>query len=500
MSILFAGVSVFAEDTKHDEASEYITLAISAFYEDKYDLALDYCNKAINIIPEPTFYSLKSKILNYQENYVEAIDALDQALTISPEYGPAYTEKALIYSKLNKFDEFLNCLDQGITAAPGHIPLYMYKAMYLTEVDKNDEAIECYKLGVKNNPKELSLYSQLSYQLFKTGRNDEIIDCLSKIIELNPNNEEALYNIACAYSLLDKPNEALLYLKKSIELSPKNKTLAITDPELANIRTLDGFSALSGVGVYVDGKFLEFDVPPTIEEGRVLLPLRLVFETLNASVEWIDSTKTVKGQMGDITVSLQIGSKTAVVNGAEVKLDVPGKIVNGRTLVPLRFVSESFGADVKWDQDTKTVYVTSADKNTNTTDLSKEDIIEELNASVDILPVDGIFPEPYGLDAKEAKMILVAKSAEDLKLFNSLSKKDKIDYLNNSVQENYGAVLACETIEASFVFDGKMYYRLNTSYDAISEDLELETFKLGMPVNVIEQDFENFTYRYYYSN
>lgn len=500
MSILFAGVSVFADDTKHDEASVYITQAYNALYDDNYDLALDYCNKAIDIIPEPTFYSLKAQILNHQENYTEAINALDQALAVSPEYGTAYTEKALIYSKLKKYDEFLNCLDNGITASPGHIPLYIYKAMYLIEANKNNEAIECYKLGIKNNPKELSLYTQLSYQLFETGNYDEILECLNKIIELNPNNEEALYNIACTYSLLDKPNEALFYLKKSIELSPKSKTLAIKDPELAKIRALDEFSALSGVGVYVDGKFLEFDVPPTIEEGRVLLPLRLVFETLNASVEWIDSTKTVKGQMGDITVSLQIGSKTAVVNGTEVKLDVPGKIVNGRTLVPLRFVSESFGADVKWDQDTKTVYVTSIDNNTNTTGLSKENIIEKLDTSLNILPVDGIFPEPYGLDVKEAKMILVAKSKEDLNLFNALSKKEKIDYLNNAVQENYGAVLACETIEASFVYDGKMYYRLNTSYEAIPENLELETFKLGMLVNVIEQDYENFTYRYYYSN
>lgn len=500
VSIFCSSVAVYAEETSDELSSLYITQAYNAMYEENYDQAIEYCNKAIEIISEPSFYSLKAEILKRQEKYEEALKTLNEVLALSPQYAEAYSAKAYIYVEQKKYIEAIECFDKGIAVEPGYVSLYMYKALLLTEMNRSDEAIESYKLGIKNNPKVVSLYSQLSYQLFKSGDNAQILECLTKIIELNPNNEEALYNLACLYSLENKPTEALSYLKKAIELSPKNKTSALMDKELDNIKNTEGFNLLTDIGVYVDGKFLEFDVPPSLEEGRVLLPLRVVFESLGASLEWVDSTKTVKGQMGDISLSLQIGSKSATINGKEVSLDVPGKIVNGRTLVPIRFVSESFGADVKWDSETKTVYVTSNEEYLNDTGLSKDQIIKKLDLSLDILAIDGIFPEPYGLDSKEAKMLCVAVTENDLKLFRSLTKSEKIEYMNNAVQSNYGSVIGCDTIEASFIYDGKMYYKLNTHYDANSEGLELETYKIGMPVNVIEQDHTNFSYVNYYNN
>ncbi|UWV47673.1 signal peptidase I [Acetivibrio thermocellus] len=68
------------------------------------------------------------------------------------------------------------------------------------------------------------------------------------------------------------------------------------------------------------------------------------------------------------------------------------------------------------------------------------------------------------------------------------------------VQENYGSVLGCKTIEASLVYDNKMYYRLYTAYDADSKNLKLKVFKPGMLVNVIKQEQYNFTFRYYYGS
>jgi len=483
-----------------DEADQYVLSAYSAIAQENYNLALDYCNKAINISPKPEYYCLKGEILQYQEKYQEALTAIQQALNISPNYGDAHLKKALIYSSLNRNDEMLNTFDAGIAAVPNYIPLYIFKAGSLLEMNRINEAIECYKLGIKNNPKELYFYITLSDLLFNVGNINEAMKCLKKTLELDPYEAGAFYNSACVYSFWGKTDEALANLKKAIQLAPRYKALAINDKDFDNIRNLNAFKTLTGVGVYVDGKYMEFDVPPTIEEGRVLLPLRMVFEALGASVEWIDSTKTVKGQLGSTTLSLQIGSKTAIVNGKEVSLDVPGKIVNGRTLVPVRFVSESFGADVGWDPDTKTVYVSSPEENINNTGLSRDAIIQKLDESLDILTVDGILPEPYNLKPTEAKIFLVAKSEYDLNLFRALSKQDKIDYLNKVVQKNFGSILGCDNIEVSFVYDNKMYYRLYTSYEGNAKDLKLETFKLGMLVNVIEQDHINLTFKYYYAN
>lgn len=110
--------------------------------------------------------------------------------------------------------------------------------------------------------------------------------------------------------------------------------------------------------VILDGKQLSFDVPPTIENGRTLVPLRAIFEALGAEVQWDGATQTVTATKGGTTIKLTVGGQ-AYKNGQPVTLDVPAKIINGRTLVPLRFVSEALGASVKWDGSTQTITITS---------------------------------------------------------------------------------------------------------------------------------------------
>lgn len=111
--------------------------------------------------------------------------------------------------------------------------------------------------------------------------------------------------------------------------------------------------------VIVDGKTLSFGVPPRIEQWTTLVPLRGIFEALGANVEWDGSTQTVKASKADTQIQLKIGSTTAYRNGVPVQLSVPGKVVGGSTLVPLRFVSEALGADVHWNGVTETITIAS---------------------------------------------------------------------------------------------------------------------------------------------
>jgi len=111
--------------------------------------------------------------------------------------------------------------------------------------------------------------------------------------------------------------------------------------------------------VVVDGQLMGFDQPPVVAGGRVLVPLRGVFERLGATVLWNPATNVVTAQRGDTQVQLVIGGRQANVNGRVVLLDVPATIVGGRTLVPLRFVSEAMGAQVDWDNATRVVTITS---------------------------------------------------------------------------------------------------------------------------------------------
>lgn len=116
-------------------------------------------------------------------------------------------------------------------------------------------------------------------------------------------------------------------------------------------------ASAGAVDLYVDTELIETDTPPTIVDGRTLVPVRAIFEAVGATVTWDGDTRTAVGIHGDVTVAIQIDNSTAYVNGEPRTLDVPAKIINGRTMVPARFISEAMGCDVTWYQDTQTVGV-----------------------------------------------------------------------------------------------------------------------------------------------
>lgn len=108
----------------------------------------------------------------------------------------------------------------------------------------------------------------------------------------------------------------------------------------------------------INGLYYYNDVAPKIVNGRTMLPIRVIAEKLGAKVEWFADTRTVKITADGIEISLVIGDSFATANGETVKLDCPSYIDGGRTFLPLRFVSERLGADVKWDGSTQTVTIT----------------------------------------------------------------------------------------------------------------------------------------------
>ena len=114
------------------------------------------------------------------------------------------------------------------------------------------------------------------------------------------------------------------------------------------------------IKVSLNGKRLDFyDSNPVIENARALVPMRVIFEALGARVTWDAASETVNAVKEGTTVSLKIGDSKAYLNGEKVSLDASPKIVNQRTLVPIRFIAESFNADVIWDDATRTVSITA---------------------------------------------------------------------------------------------------------------------------------------------
>ncbi|WP_098742405.1 copper amine oxidase N-terminal domain-containing protein [Paenibacillus sp. EZ-K15] len=115
--------------------------------------------------------------------------------------------------------------------------------------------------------------------------------------------------------------------------------------------------AAVNISVLIDGVKLYTPQAPIMIQGRVMLPMRSIFEALDASVKWNQKTKTVTATKNGTTVILKINSKTATINNKTVALDVPAKNLKGNTMVPVRFVSEALGQKIGWNSKTKTVTV-----------------------------------------------------------------------------------------------------------------------------------------------
>ena len=136
-------------------------------------------------------------------------------------------------------------------------------------------------------------------------------------------------------------------------------------------------SASDNIKVMINGEPMYSDVPAQIIGGRTMVPMRAVFENLNADINWDDTSKTVTAIKNETTIKMTIGAAEFYINDQQVSLDVPAQIIGGRTLVPVRAVSESLGCNVNWDNDTKTVIITDSEQQNNIYRFRNEKLLNE---------------------------------------------------------------------------------------------------------------------------
>lgn len=156
-----------------------------------------------------------------------------------------------------------------------------------------------------------------------------------------------------------------------------NKLLFLTNDRLLEYdieelkQSIIAKNGLDCTYVKMNREILGFDTMPIMEEDRMLVPMRFLFEQMGAEVEWDGTTNTASavlspGTEGQIqtfgleyakTVTFSIDNTTAKVNGAEVTMDVPARLINDKTMVPLRFLSENLGYTVTWDDENKTAII-----------------------------------------------------------------------------------------------------------------------------------------------
>ena len=137
--------------------------------------------------------------------------------------------------------------------------------------------------------------------------------------------------------------------------------LDIFSPEIAQ-------AAQGNVSVNLNGNLLAFSgVQPQLVDGRVLVPVRGVFESMGFDVSWDNSSKTTTLKKEGLTITSQVDMNYMTVNGTQKSLDVKAQIINGNLMLPLRAISEATGAQVNWDSSTSTVSINTNGSSTIST-------------------------------------------------------------------------------------------------------------------------------------
>ena len=174
-------------------------------------------------------------------------------------------------------------------------------------------------------------------------------------------NCESLKTIVIPGSILEISPDAF-YNCYNVTINGITGTYAEEFAKENNIKFLGGLAPSSEILVRVNDKYVGFDQKPEIVNGRTLVPVRAIFESMGITVNWDGATRTVSASRGATSITMVIDTNVInkTVNGKKtsVEIDVPAQILGDRTMVPARAVSESFGASVKWDALTRTVIIT----------------------------------------------------------------------------------------------------------------------------------------------
>jgi tetratricopeptide (TPR) repeat protein len=162
---------------------------------------------------------------------------------------------------------------------------------------------------------------------------------------------DALEQLAEIYDNIGQIENAIEVQKDAIKTNPRNLD---SYKKLGQLLKTKENKDIKG---FVNGEQVIFDVLPVIQSNRTLVPFRAISESLKAEVIWNQVEQSVTVSKNGVEVKLVIGSKIALVNGKEVILDTPAQLIKGRTFIPVRFLSESFRAEVEWEPETQSVVV-----------------------------------------------------------------------------------------------------------------------------------------------
>ena len=230
--------------------------------------------------------------------------------------------------------------------------------------DLEDEAghkvVKNFSIFVDSVPPKLEVSSPTLWQKI-TSPDVEVKGKTDPDAHLTINNKDVPVNADGTFSYELTFSEQGVYTIKVIASDDAGNTTVKAIPiEYKKAETVQITLQIGNKTALLNGKPVILDSAPFIDTktNRTLVPLRFIAEAFKAEVQWNSSLRTVTINGKNKSIVLQIGNGMAVVNGKSISLDQPPVIENGRTMVPIRFISEILGATVKWVPENKSIIIT----------------------------------------------------------------------------------------------------------------------------------------------
>ena len=273
--------------------------------------------------------------------------------------------------------------------------------------------------------------------------------------------------------------------------------------------------ASAKVEVLVDGEKLELSSEAIIENDSTLVPMRELFEALDARVDWDNDAKKAVAYSGINVLTIGIDSDIMLSSGEEVKLPAPARLVNEKTYVPLRAISESFGAEVMWDGETRTVLINTVKlENDIKTNYIDKDIKNDSEETV--MRISVAYPEirknadsegikdinKYNKTVAEYTMELLEASYKDvaIEVYNTSVTQGKV---TQPVFLYKGYVVIQDKFDILSVNEG-LYIGFGEEYELNNYTFYNKNLKTGgeVPItdilNITEKDLEILSYYDYF--
>ena len=247
------------------------------------------------------------------------------------------------------------------------------------------------------------------------------------------------------------------------------KTVLLIVSVLILIMAFSAFvSAERYVTVILDEEVLEFDVKPQIINGRTMVPLRKIFESMGAVVDWDGDTRTAFAEKNTRFVEAQIDNYEMTINGVSKRLDTAPMLLGGRTLVPVRFVAEAFGVVVEWDDESSTVTLTSPEK-IPLTSVAKMSYQYDLTPYVSIEKGDYTGLEYTSLSAEVSQEEVTASLSSLMEEYVEYSDVERACAIGDAVSVDYKGFINGKELENGSE-EGAEFVLGNTSFIPGFED------------------------------